>query len=145
MPQPSQSYKNHVRLYPLFHFFVLPVLAINFVNALRHVWNRPMRDTAWEVVVALALVVLALTARVMAVAVQDRIIRLEMQLRLRALLPADLHARASALTPKQLVALRFAGDAEMASLVTEVLAGKLTSSKAIKQRIQDWQADHLRA
>jgi hypothetical protein len=81
----------------------------------------------------------------MVVSVQDRVIRLEMQLRLRALLPADLQDRASALTPKQLVALRFAGDDEMPSLVAEVLAGKLPTPRAIKQRIQDWQADHLRA
>jgi hypothetical protein len=144
MPQP-QSYKNHAKLFPLFHFFVLPVLTISFFNAIRHVWNRPSRDTAWEVVFTLGLVVLALTARVMALSVQDRIIRLEMQLRLRTLLPGELQTRVTQLTPKQLVALRFASDEEMPSLVADVLAGKLPSSKAIKQRIQDWQADHLRA
>lgn len=144
MPQP-QTYKNHARLYPLFHFFVLPVLTVNFFNAIRHVWHRPMRDTGWELVVALALLMLALTARAMALSVQDRIIRLEMQLRLRAVLPAELQARANELGRKQLVALRFASDEEMAALVADVLAGKLSTPKAIKERIQNWQADHLRA
>ena len=144
MPQP-QSYRNHARLFPLFHFFVLPVLAIGFLNAIRHVLNRPARETVWEAVFTLGLLMLALAARAMALSVQDRIIRLEMQLRLRSLLPSDLQARLSQLTPKQLVALRFASDDEMPSLVADVLAGKLPTSRAIKQRIQDWQADHLRA
>jgi hypothetical protein len=145
MSQPTQSYKNHTRLYPLFHFVVFPVLVFNFINAIRHLWNRPMRDMVWEVIVAFALVAFAWTVRVMVVSVQDRVIRLEMQLRLRSLLPADVLARANALTPKQLVALRFAGDDEMPSLVSDVLAGKVSTSKEIKQRIQNWQADHLRA
>jgi len=144
MPQP-QTYKKHARLFPLYHFFVLPVLAINFFNSIRHVVHRPMRDTAWEVVVAFALVMLALSARVMVLAVQDRLIRLEMRLRLRTLLPAELQGRLMELTHKQLVALRFASDQEMPSLVADVLSGKLPTQKAIKQRIQDWQADHLRA
>ena len=88
MPQP-QTYKNHARLYPLFHFVVLPILLINFLNAIRHVWHRPMRDTFWEAIVALALVMLAFAARAMALSVQDRVIRLEMQLRLRTLLSAN--------------------------------------------------------
>ncbi len=145
MAQPTQSYKNHARFYPLYHFIVVPILLINVLNAVRHVWHRPMRDTFFEVVVALALVGLALSARLMVLAVQDRVIRLEMQLRLRTALPAALQDSISALTPKQLVALRFASDEELPSLIGEVLEGKLPTQRAIKQRIQRWQADHLRA
>jgi len=145
MPQPAQTYKSHRRFYPIFHFFVLPVLTINVVNTIRHVWYRPMRDTWFELLMAITLLTLALTARAMAIAVQDRVIRLEMQLKLRALLPADLQGRIGELTRRQLVALRFASDDELPSLVGEVLAGKLADSRAIKQRIKDWQADHLRA
>jgi hypothetical protein len=144
MPQP-QSYKNHGRVFPLFHYFVLPILTIGFLNAIRHVVHRPARETVWEVVYTLGLLILALTARAMALSVQDRVIRLEMQLRLRSLLTGELQTRVSQLTPKQLVALRFASDEELPSLVSEVLAGKLPTSRAIKQRIQNWQADHLRA
>ena len=77
--------------------------------------------------------------------VQDRVIRLEMRMRLAELLPPDLKGRIRDLTPRQLVALRFAGDAEMAALVRDVLDGKLTSGKAIKESIRDWQGDFLRA
>jgi len=43
------------------------------------------------------------------------------------------------------VALRFAGDQELGRLVADVLEGTLSDPRVIKQRITDWQADHLRA
>ena len=67
-----------------------------------------------------------------------------MRLRLREILPADLQGRINDLTRQQLVALRFAGDAEMPALVRDVLAGSLTSQRAIKEKVKDWQADYLR-
>jgi hypothetical protein len=88
---------------------------------------------------------LALLARTFAVRVQDRVIRLEMRLRLRELLPPDLVPRISELRPRQLVALRFAGDRELPALTRRVLDERLQDGKAIKQLITDWQADHLRA
>ena len=84
-------------------------------------------------------------ARIMAVTVQDRVIRLEMRLRMRELFPADLAARIPEFTPKQLVALRFASDAELPALARKVLDERLTDGKTIKQLVRDWQADTLRA
>ena len=143
--QKIQTYKNHARLFPLFHFIALPLLAINFIVAVIDLINAPGARMAWTAVVAFALVALALAARTMALTVQDRVIRLEMRLRCREVLPSDLNARFGALTRRQLVALRFASDAELAGLVREVLDGKLTSQKEIKQRVQNWQGDFLRA
>jgi hypothetical protein len=60
-------------------------------------------------------------------------------------LPVDLHRRIGELSPQQLVALRFASDEEMPVLVREILAGTLTTQKAIKQRVKNWQGDYLRA
>ena len=88
MAQSTQTYKNHVRLLPPFHFFVIPVLALNFVNTLRHVWLTPNRSSAWAAVVAAALLTLGFLARIMALSVQDRVIRLEMRQRLNQALPA---------------------------------------------------------
>jgi hypothetical protein len=145
MAQTPQTYRNHTRFFPLFHFFVLPVLLINFANAVRHLYYRQARDTVWEVIFAAALFGLALAARVMALTVQDRVIRLEMRLRMNQVLPADLCARAGQLTRQQLVALRFASDAELADLVRDVLDGKLQTQKAIKERVRQWTGDYLRA
>ncbi len=145
MATQPQTYKNHRRLLPAFHLFVVPVLLANVINELRHVWLAPNRHTVWTLIVAAAILMLALVARQMAVTVQDRVIRLEMRLRLRDCLPADLRARIGDLTPRQLVALRFASDAEMPVLVRDVLGGGLRSSKEIKLRVKDWQPDYLRA
>lgn len=141
----SQSYKNHTRFFPLFHFIASPILLLNLINALRHLWLNPNRSTAFAALVAFGLVSGLLAARVMALKVQDRVIRLELQLRMRGLLPADLAARINELTPQQMVALRFAGDKELPDLVRDVLAGKLSKQKDIKLAIKDWQGDYLRA
>ena len=145
MAQASQTYRNHIRWLPPFHFFALPVLLVNIFVQLRPLVQAPAFSTAWSFIVAVALFMVGLLSRVQAATVQDRVIRLEMRLRLREILPADLKPRISELTPAQLVALRFASDAELPGLVREVLEGKLRTKREIKMRVQDWQADYLRA
>ena len=145
MAERSQSYSNHTRFYPLFHFVVVPILVLNFANAARHLYNDPTRSTAFALLVAFGLVALALAARLMALAVQDRVIRLEMQLRLMRVLPPDLQSRVAAISRQQFVALRFAGDDELPGLVREICDGRLNAPKEIKQRVKNWQADWLRA
>jgi len=143
MPQ-TQTYKNHTRLLPPFHFFVLPVLFANVLITIRSIFRAPSIDTVWTAVVSAALLLLALLARNMALTAQNRIIRLEMRHRLRDVLPSDLQQRIGELTPQQLIALRFASDAELPALVRDVLAGSLATQKAIKARVKNWQGDHLR-
>ena len=145
MAEAVQSYQKHARWLPGFHFFVIPVLLVNLVNEMRHLWMEPTRHFVFQVVFAAALLGAASLSRVQALTVQDRVIRLEMRLRLRGLLPPDLQPNINELTHRQLVALRFASDAEMAELVRDVVAGKLATSKDIKTRIKSWQSDWLRA
>jgi len=145
MAETAQSYQKHARWLPGFHFFVIPVLLVNVINEMRHVWTDPSRHFVFQVVVAAALLTAAFLSRIQALTVQDRVIRLEMRLRLRGLLPPDLQPNIDTLTHRQLVALRFASDAEMTDLVRDVLAGKLATGKEIKTRIKSWQSDWLRA
>ena len=145
MANSVQTYKNHGRLLPAFHFFVLPVLLVNVINAIRHLWLMTAWTTAWGVVFAMGLLMLGLLSRAQAISVQDRVIRLEMRLRLQQLLPPDLQARIHELTPRQLIAMRFASDDEMTDLAREVLAGNLSTTKAIKMRVKNWQGDFMRA
>jgi hypothetical protein len=140
-----QNYKNHTRLLPPFHLFVIPVLLVNVLVELRHVWLVPSRHFAWTLVVSIALLTLAFLSRIQALTVQDRVIRLEMRQRLAQCLPPELRGRINNLSHRQLVALRFASDAEIADLVRDVLDGKLATGKEIKMRVKDWQADWLRA
>ena len=145
MAERAQTYKNHPRLLPAFHFFVLPVLLLNLLNEIRRAWRYPSEGALFAAVVAAAFLTLAFLSRIQALTVQDRVIRLEMRLRLRQVLPPELHGRIHDLTHRQLVALRFASDAELSEIVREILDGKLTTGKEIKLRVKNWQADWLRA
>jgi len=145
MAVPEQSYKTHARWLPLFHFFVIPVLLVNVLVSAWRLVQTPQLGTAYGVVLAVALLGTGFLTRIQALTVQDRLIRLEMRLRLRQILPPDLQPQIDALTHRQLVAMRFASDAELADLVRDVIAGKITTSKDIKMRVKNWQADWLRA
>ncbi|MGB7924109.1 MAG: DUF6526 family protein [Pyrinomonadaceae bacterium] len=139
-----QTYQNHVRWHPPFHFFLVPVMLINVVWSIVLFVRSPGWNEGWWVVVSLALVVIAAHSRTNPLKAQDRIIRLEEQLRYRQLLPADLAQQTSALTTGQIIALRFASDEELDGLVRQVLAGQLTKPAEIKRAIKNWRGDTLR-
>ena len=141
----EQNFKHHAKIVPVFHYFVGPVLMINVVNSIVRVARHFNYETAFGVLLALALLALSFLARMFALRVQDRVIRLEMRLRLRELLPADLQPRIVEFRPAQLVAMRFASDAELPALARKVLDENLADQRSIKLLIQNWQPDHLRA
>jgi hypothetical protein len=138
-----QNFSNHTRYDPLFHFFVLPVFAITLIVTIVHLVRRPGLHSAWVVVVALAALVAVLHIRFYAIRVQDRVIRLEERLRLANLLDPSLRPRIPELSEAQLVALRFASDAELPALAARALNEKL-SRDDIKKAIQNWRPDHWR-
>lgn len=141
--QRAQSLVNHKRRQPPFHFFVLPVLMLNLIISIVYMIRHPGWTGGWVVVLSAALLMLALLVRVNPLKVQDRLIRLEERLRLTALLPEQLRPRIAELTERQLVALRFASDAEIPALVEETLSRNL-DGKEIKTRIQNWRPDYWR-
>jgi|SRR4051812_4888394 len=146
MAEPAaQSFENHARFVPAYHFVTFGILLLNLLWTLYRLVRYPAVETVMATLVACALVLIAFYARTFALAVQDRVIRLEMQMRLRELLPVDLQRRAAELTPRQLIALRFASDQELPDLCRTVLNDKVTEQKAIKKMIKNWKADHLRA
>jgi hypothetical protein len=142
----EQNFSNHTRFFPPFHFFVVPVLLINFFWSIYR-WKLSgfSLDGFVTVVVAAALALGFLCARRMALSVQDRVIRLEERLRYERLLPADLKPRIGEFTVSQCASLRFASDAELPALARKVLDEKLSQRKAIKQLIKNWKPDYLRA
>lgn len=143
MTTPAQSYANH-RAIPSLSFIVTSlVLAVNIVWQAIGAFQTPGFSGVLAVLVALALLAVLLAARRHAQIVQDRLIRLEMRLRLERLLPAERHSDIARLSLPQLIALRFASDGELPALVQETLAQSLTND-AIKKKITAWQADWLR-
>ena len=144
MPQ-TQDFENHAKIVPAFHYFVLPILTLNLGWSIYHLIHAFSADTLISALLAMALIVLALWARTFALTVQDRVIRLEMRLHLMQLLPAELRPRIPEFTVNQLVALRFASEAELPTLARKVLDEKISDRKSIKRLIQNWQPDLLRA
>jgi len=145
-----QTYANHTRFDPPFHFFLLPVFGLGLVLSLVHFFyhfrESDMRDNIHSfllILLALALLTLVFKVRLYSLKVQDRVIRLEERLRLMQLLQEPMRSRIPELTEGQLVALRFASDGEVPKLAERALNEKLTR-KQIKQAIQSWRPDYWR-
>lgn len=141
----SQSYKNHTRWDPLFHFFIAPILLINI--GLVFSWHLHQHEHAllgaWAVLVSVVLFMLAGKARGYALKVQDRVIRVEERIRLAALCsPAEL-AELESLTMRQYIALRFASNAELPELARRAVRENL-NGRQIKEAIVSWRPDNDR-
>jgi hypothetical protein len=143
MAQQEQSFKNHARFDPLFHFFLAPVSLVFVIWTIVQAVREPGWFSAAHIVVALWAFVAVFKIRTYALKVQDRVIRLEERMRLKELLPASLQGRIGDLSVGQLVGLRFASDGEVAGLTEKALAGNW-SQKQIKEAIRNWRADHWR-
>ncbi len=138
-----QNLANHTRLDPPFHFFILPVFAISLIVTIVHLVRRPGLHSAWLVVFMVAAIAAIFKIRLYALRVQDRVIRLEERLRFATLLDPTLRSRIAEFTESQLVALRFASDAELPALAARALNEKLSNSD-IKKSIQHWRPDYWR-
>ncbi len=139
-----QTFQNHARFDPIFHFFALPVLLINAIVCVVRLVRDPSIESGRITVVAFALVIVAFKARVYALKVQDRVIRLEERLRMSSALSEPLRSRCGELTEGQMVALRFAPDGELPVLVEKCLAGSFQKQGDIKKAIVNWRADYFR-
>jgi|SRR5580658_7267030 hypothetical protein len=145
-----QTFADHTRWDPPFHFFILPVFALGLLLTLihffAHITEGDLRDhihAGLLILLAVACLLLVTKVRLYPIKVQDRIIRLEERLRLTQLLPEPLRSRIPELTEAQLCALRFASDAEVAKLAERALNEKLSRAD-IKKAIQTWRPDYWR-
>jgi len=143
MSNQPQSFENHAKVVPAYHYFTFGLIAANLLWNLYRTVADPSVGQLMALSVAIALLMVFFFARIFALTVQDRVIRLEMQLRLANLAP-DLFGRFGEFTMNQLCSLRFASDAELPDLARLVLSEKLDDRKAIKKQIRSWQADHVR-
>ena len=143
MPETKQSYANHTRWDPLFHFVLMPIAVINLLIVIRYVYRTPSLLSAWILVLAIAAVLTLFKMRLYSLKVQNRLICLEERVRMRALLPETHRAYIEQISPTQFVGLRFASDEELASLVERAAKEKLSRAD-IKKAIVKWRADEYR-
>ena len=140
-----QNSKSHASRDPYFIAIALVFLAnviLAVVYTIRQ-WPMHSRSHLWWIVTAVALMTLTMRLRAYATKNQDRIIRLEERFRYAAVLAPATLEKAAALTLPQIIALRFASDAELPALIDRALRDDL-APKQIKASITDWQPDHHR-
>ena len=141
----SQTFENHTRIVPAWHLVAAPILLLNFGFAISQIVKVQNFATVVELLLSIALLIMWAFSRVFVLTVQDRLIRLEMRLRMASVLPVEMRSRIPEFTVGQLVSLRFASDEELPALAKKVLDEKIVQRKAIKKLIKNWQPDELRA
>jgi hypothetical protein len=150
MPKP-QTRENHAAFDPVYHYTAMPLILLANVLALtlavRVLLAGPTLDTAIEalfrVVLAGGILFLGACVRLYSLRVQDRVIAIEVERRYERLGGSSTTPLAERLEPRQLVALRFAGDAELVALADAAAAESLAPA-AIKARINHWRPDYRR-
>lgn len=140
----TQNYRNHVRYFPLVHFFLTPVFIFNLIWQSVRLYQEPSWDRAEMILLAIAFLALNVAARMQALRAQDRVIRLEEALRYHKILPPDLAFQAEQLPTSSKLALRFASDEELPELVQKAINGEFKETKEIKLAVKNWRGDYLR-
>ena len=141
----SQTFANHRRYDPPWHFVGAMIVLLGVIAAAVHAYRRGGCCNWWMVVYTVGIMLCVFRARAQTLTVQNRVIRLEMRLHLKDVLAPALAARIGELSVSQLVGLRFASDAELPALVERCLSGQLANNEAVKKEIKNWQPDWLRA
>ena len=139
----EQNFNNHAQMVPGFHYLTFGGIFALLGGSINYLVQSSAENkylAALMVLTSIVFVLVAWYTRAFALKAQDRAIRAEEQLRHSVLtgklLPASLRVG-------QIVALRFAQDAEFPALVEKAAANNL-SGKEIKQSIQNWKADFYR-
>jgi len=140
-----QTFENHAKFVPGYHIVAFGILVINLFWCLYSIAHAFSAQAVISLLLSVGFLLMFFYARIFAMTVQDRVIRLEMQLRLQQVLPVDLRSRIPEFSVAQLIALRFASDQELPGLARKVLDGNIQDRKTIKRMVQDWQPDLLRA
>lgn len=137
----QQNFKNHARYVPIFHFVMLGIIATLLVLSIIYLFSGVHFPSVMFLLIAISSLIGWMKIRRFPLAVQDRAIRAEENLRYFSLAGKLFDSR---LTIQQIIALRFAADEELISLTERTLKENL-SNRDIKQAIRQWKSDHLRA
>jgi len=141
MAKEPQSYANHAKMVPMFHGVTFLLLLVNLGWTGAQLFRGPTVGNAVAFLLAVGVIFVMFWARIFALGVQDRVIRLEERMRMERLFDGDLKARIPDFTTEQLIGLRFASDAELPGLARRVLDEGIADRKPIKMAVKSWRAD----
>ena len=137
----EQNFKNHARLVKEYHFVLLGIIVVLLILSVINLFHGINLSSVMFFLIAISSALGATKIRTFPLAVQDRAIRAEENLRHFTLTGKLLDSR---LTLSQIIALRFASNEEFLALTERAIKENM-SNKEIKQAIQNWKADHHRA
>jgi hypothetical protein len=140
-----QNYTNHRQFVPMFHGVLFGILALTLIGSVVNLFqsfgdHQRLYSASLIVVITACVIILFFFARIFPLKAQDRAIRAEENLRHFAMTGKLLDRR---LSIRQVVALRFASDAEFVALARRAADDDL-SPDAIKKAVQNWRADTYR-
>lgn len=140
-----QNFNNHSHYNPAYHYVLLPLASFAFSYALANFFldSEALKANIFNAVIAFCVLLGTIISRSFALKNQDRIIRMEMRQRYFELTGTSFSDKEKQLRMRQIIALRFAGDTELLTLMEKAIAEKL-ESKEIKSLITDWQMDRRR-
>lgn len=144
MPE-EQSYAKHAKFVPMYHYVLFGILFVTLIGSFVNLYHslgdhERIYSAALITALSIAMLILFFIARVFPLGVQDRVIRVEENMRHMQLTGKMLDPR---LTVKQIVGLRFASDAEFPDLARKA-AEQGMSQDDIKKSVKNWRADHNR-
>jgi Family of unknown function (DUF6526) len=141
----EQNYKNHARMVTGFHYVLSMIILVTFIMSLINLYQEieageGLLEPLMFVLFTISVLLVAWFARSFPLKAQDRAIRAEENFRHYLLTGKQLD---SSLRVGQIIALRFAPDAELPALAQKAVSENL-GGKEIKQLIKDWKGDFYR-
>ena len=141
----EQNFKNHTRMVTGFHYvlggIILVTLILSFINLYQAFQSRQGTLTSIIIILlTISVLLAAFYARSFSLKAQNRAIRAEENFRHYVLSGKPLD---SSLKMEQIIALRFASDAELLSITQKAVSENLGNND-IKQLIQHWKTDNQR-
>lgn len=139
----AQNFKNHAQMVPGFHYVTFGAILALLGGSINYLLKSTPENKYLASLLVLSTIIFILIAwyaRTFALKAQDRAIRAEESLRYYIMTGK---AMPTTLRIGQIIALRFASDAEYLALVERAIKENL-SSKEIKMAIQNWKGDHHR-
>lgn len=146
MTNKQQTYANHRRYVPLYHFFTFGLIVVTLIGSIVNLMaslgnHQRIYSASLLVAVCVILLFLFFFLRAFALKAQDRAIRAEENLRHFVRTGALLDPR---LTTRQIIGLRFAADEEFPELARRAAEENLSEDE-IKRAVRTWRPDFHRA
>jgi hypothetical protein len=142
----QQNFKNHARYYPFHHFIVTPLTLILLgwtIVKTDFSTSVTSSESFYRLLIAFIIALLPLLARLYALKLQNRMILNEMRIRYFHLTGKPFYDKENKLKLGQIIALRFASDEELLTLMEKSIEEGL-SPKEIKLQIKNWKGDYRR-